>query len=85
MGWASVFFAILSCWMLRELLALLGPDRYLHWKLKKFCRYWRLMSRRSGGRPRISAELIELIRRMSLENPLLGSAAYPWRAEKAGL
>lgn len=32
--------------------------------------WWRWRSRRRGGRPRLNRELIALIRRMSLENPL---------------
>lgn len=35
--------------------------------------WWRWRSRHRGGRPRIDAELIALIRRMSQENPLWGA------------
>jgi len=35
--------------------------------------WWRWRSRRRGGRPRLDRDLIALIRRMSLENPLWGA------------
>ena len=38
-----------------------------------FRAYWRWKSRRRLGRPRVSRELRELIRRMSKENPLWGA------------
>ena len=38
-----------------------------------FRSYWRLKSRRRGGRPQIETELRALIRRMSIENPLWGA------------
>jgi hypothetical protein len=38
-----------------------------------FAAYWRWKSRRRGGRPRITKEVRDLIRRMSLENPLWGA------------
>jgi hypothetical protein len=39
-----------------------------------------LKSRSFGGRPQIDAALRALIRQMSADNPLWGSAAHPWRA-----
>src|SRR5437763_14235352 len=38
-----------------------------------FAIYWRWKSRSPGGRPRIAQEVRDLIRRMSLENPLWGA------------
>jgi hypothetical protein len=38
-----------------------------------FAAYWRWKSRSPGGRPRIAKEVRDLIRRMSLENPLWGA------------
>jgi hypothetical protein len=37
-----------------------------------FAAYWRWKSRPRGGRPRIGKEVRDLIRRMSIENPLWG-------------
>jgi hypothetical protein len=45
-----------------------------------FAAYWRLKSRSAGGRPRIAKEVRDLIRRMSLENPLWHSHFVPLAA-----
>ena len=45
----------------------------MRWHRAGFRCYWRWKSRPLGGRPQIDTELRELIRRMSVENPLWGS------------
>ena len=49
------------------------PDTILRWHRAGFRAYWRWKSRGQPGRPRISSELRELIRRMSRENRLWGA------------
>ena len=49
------------------------PDVLVRWHRAAVRLWWRHKSIHRGGRPRISAELIELIRRMSRENPLWGA------------
>ena len=49
------------------------PDTILRWHRAGFRAYWRWKSRGRAGRPRVSLELRELIRRMSKENPLWGA------------
>ena len=49
------------------------PDTILRWQRAGFRAYWRWKSRGQLGRPRISSELRELIRRMSRENRLWGA------------
>ena len=49
------------------------PDTILRWHRAGFRAYWRWRSRGRPGRPRVSRELRELIRRMSKENPLWGA------------
>src|SRR5215217_2941862 len=49
------------------------PDTILRWHRAGFRAYWRWKSRRQPGRPKISSELRELIRRMSRENRLWGA------------
>jgi putative transposase len=46
--------------------------------------WWRWKSRARGGRPRISRELIALIRRVSLENPLWGAPRIQGELLKLG-
>ena len=49
------------------------PDTVLRWHRAGFRAYWRWKSRAQPGRPKISRELRELIRRMSQENRLWGA------------
>lgn len=58
----------------RAVLVIVQPDTVVRWHQRGFKLYWRWKSR-SGkvGRPRIDAEIRELIRRMSSENPLWGA------------
>ena len=58
----------------RDALLVVQPETVLRWHRKgwKACWRWRSQGRKAGGRPRISRELRELIRRMARENPLWG-------------
>ncbi len=49
------------------------PATILRWHRQGFRNYWRWRSRRKGGRPKVDAELRDLIRRVSRENPLWGA------------
>src|SRR5215467_9705451 len=63
-------------WLWPSLLALsrvVRPDTILRWHRAGFRAYWRWKSRGRPGRPKLSRELRELIRRMSQENPLWGA------------
>ena len=48
------------------------PRTVVGWWRQGFRRYWRSISQGKAGRKGLSIELRKLIRRMSLENPLLG-------------
>jgi len=50
-----------------------------------FAAYWRWKSRPRGGRPRITKEVRDLIRRMSLENPLWGATMIHGELLKLGI
>jgi hypothetical protein len=69
----------LLVWMTRLWPTLLGlsrvvqPDTILRWHRAGFRSYWRWKSRGRAGRPKVSRELRELIRRMNIENPLWGA------------
>ena len=49
------------------------PGTTLRWHRQGFKLYWRWKSRKKPGRPKIDAEVRNLIRRMSLENPTWGA------------
>ena len=57
------------CRRWRQHLVVVTPDRVIRWHRAGWRLYWRWCSRAGGGRPRLSAEVRELIARMSHENP----------------
>ncbi len=52
----------------RSALVIVQPDTVVRWHQLGFKLFWRLKSRGKSGRPRIEAEIRQLIRRMSREN-----------------
>jgi len=50
-------------------LLIVKPETVIAWHRRGFQFYWRRKSRRSDGRPSVSAEIRNLIRQMSLANP----------------
>jgi putative transposase len=58
----------------RSALIIVKPDTVVKWHRHGFRLYWRWKSKaRHAGRPKINAEIRDLIRRMSQEHPLWGS------------
>ncbi len=63
----------------RSALAIVKPETVISWHRKGFRLYWAWKSGRgTPGRPEVSEEVRDLVRKMSKANPLWGSAAYPW-------
>jgi transposase InsO family protein len=60
-----------SLW--KDVLVIVKPDTVVGWHRAGFRRYWRWRSRQRGGRPRISEEIRDLIRRLARENPTWGA------------
>ena len=56
-----------------KLVRIVRPATVLRWHRGGFRAYWRWKSRRGTGRPKISQDLRDLIRRMSSENVLWGA------------
>ena len=79
------FFIQLYRWFpsILEALTIIRPATLVRWHRVGFRFYWCWKSRTRGGRPQIETDLRGLIRRMSIENPALGSTAYSWRAAQA--
>ena len=58
----------------RDSLSFVQPETVIRWHRKGFRLYWTWKSRRTGrGRPAVSPEVRELIRKMSRANPLWGA------------
>ena len=59
----------------RTVAHLMHPATVKAWHTRAFKLYWRWKSRRKAGRPPISQEMQELIRKLSRENPLWGGVS----------
>src|SRR5712692_342907 len=57
----------------RSALLLVKPETVIAWHRKGFCLYWRWKSRCCEGRPKLPAEIRDLIRQMSFANPRWGA------------
>ena len=58
----------------REALIIVKPETVVRWHKKGFKLFWRFKSRHKGsGRPSISPEIRELVRKMAKANPLWGA------------
>ena len=69
----------------RRPLALVKPETVISWHRQSWRLWWRWKSRpKEVGRPRIPYEVIELIRRMSRENPTWGAPRIHGELMKLG-
>src|SRR5215204_5747273 len=68
-----------------DALAIVRPETVLRWHRVGFRSYWRWKSRRRSGRPAVSAEIRQLIREMSIANPLWGAPRIHGELLKVGI
>jgi putative transposase len=68
--WAFLY-RVLPSW--RRHLSVVKPDTVIRWHRAGWRLFWRWKSNPGRGRPKVSAEVRALIRRMSLENMLWGA------------
>jgi hypothetical protein len=73
------------CPAILDAITIVRPETVVRWHRKGFAAYWRWKSRSPGGRPRIAQDVRELIRRMSLENPLWGATKIHGELLKLGI
>ena len=66
-------------------LQIVKPDTVIRWHRAGFRAYWRWKSRSRGGRPRTPAEIRQLIREMSIANPLWGAPRIHGELLKLGI
>ena len=76
-----------TLWLLTFLdaLKIVKPDTVLRWHRAGFRAYWRWKSRPRGGRPSTPAEIRDLIREMSIANPLWGAPRIHGELLKLGI
>jgi transposase InsO family protein len=80
LGWICQLFP-----KTREALAIVRPDTVVRWHRAGFQHYWRWKSRPRWGRPAVPAEIRQLIRGMSLANPLWGAPRIHGELVKLGI
>ena len=66
-------------------LAIVRPETVIRWHRAGFRRYWRWTSKSLGGRPKLSADIRQLIRDISLANPLWGAPRIHGELLKLGI
>jgi putative transposase len=69
----------------RRCLHIVKPDTVVRWHRRAFSRYWTWRSRRPPGRPRVAAEIRELIQRMAQANALWGAPRIHGELRKLGI
>src|SRR5262249_8363055 len=73
------------CPRILDAITIVRPETVVRWHRRGFAAYWRWKSRSPGGRPPIAKEVRDLIRRMSLENPLWGATKIHGELLKLGI
>jgi transposase InsO family protein len=68
-----------------DALAIVRPETVISWHRHGFRAFWRWKSWSRGGRPRIQAEVRDLIREMSLANPFWGAPRIHGELLKLGI
>ena len=68
-----------------DTLKIVKPDTVICWHRAGFRAYWRWKSQARGGRPSTPAEIRQLIREMSIANPLWGAPRIHGELLKLGI
>src|ERR1700688_47792 len=68
-----------------DALKILKPETVIRWHRAGFRAYWRWKSRTRGGRPKTPPEIRQLIRDMSIANPLWGAPRIHGELLKLGI
>jgi hypothetical protein len=82
-----LFWITLRCVWSRwaEVLVAVKPETVVGWHRAGFRLFWKWRSRPRAGRPKVTADIRALIRRLAEENPTWGGAQDPWRTSETGL
>jgi transposase InsO family protein len=66
-------------------LAIVRPETVIRWNRAGFRLYWHWRSRPRGGRPKVAADVRQLIRNISIANPLWGAPRIHGELLKLGI
>jgi len=80
LGWVCRLFP-----RTREALAIVRPETVVRWHRAGYRHYWHWKSRPRWGRPGVPAEIRQLIRAMSIANPLWGAPRIHGELVKLGI
>jgi transposase InsO family protein len=69
----------------RDSIRIIKPETIVRWHRAGFRAYWRWKSRSAGGRPAVDANIRNLIREMSIANPLWGAPRIHGELLKLGI
>src|SRR5215467_7103495 len=69
----------------RAALAIIKPDTVIRWHRMGIRAYWRWKAKSRDGRPPVPLEVLQLIRDMSLANPLWGAPRIHGELLKLGI
>jgi transposase InsO family protein len=85
--WDRLFFSVIYKVNPRSLVNMLivMPDTVVRWHRAGFRLFWKAKSSRLTGRPKVPAEIRELIREMSMDNPLWGAPRIHGELLKLGI
>lgn len=86
-GFDRVVFAALYALApsILEALQIVKPNTVVRWHRAGFRAYWHWKSRSRGGRPKTAVEIRQLIREMSIANPLWGAPRIHGELLKLGI
>jgi len=81
-----MFFSLMMDWLSnwKERLFIVKPETVIKWHRTAFRIFWRWKSQNKGGRPKISNEVIALIKQMANENSKWGAPRIHGELKKLG-
>jgi transposase InsO family protein len=81
-----MFFSLMMDWLSnwKERIFIVKPDSVIKWHRTAFKFYWRWKAQQKGGRPRVSREVIALIKQMANENAEWGAPRIHGELKKIG-
>jgi hypothetical protein len=83
-GTDRIFLSILKDLLFnwKEKIFIVKPETVIKWHRTAFRFYWKWKSQLKKGRPKVSREVIALIKRIAYDNPAMGCTKDSWKTNK---